>query len=62
MNVYDSRRVCQRLANDPERLVDLQGDSGGKVSILGGECVCQCGKKIYINMCLNLNSCRDRAV
>jgi hypothetical protein len=41
----------------------MQGDSGGKVSILGGNSVSHCdSKKVNINRCLILNDYRDRAL
>ena len=41
----------------------IQGDSGGKVYILGGDSIGHCEKKkVYLNMCLILNCYRDRAV
>ena len=40
----------------------IQGDSGGKVNILGGDSVSHCAKKIRIAMFLILNGYRDRAV
>jgi hypothetical protein len=40
----------------------IQGDSGGKVTILGGDSIGHCEKKVHMNMCLLLNGYRDRAV
>jgi hypothetical protein len=39
-----------------------QGDSWGKVSILGGESIGPCEKKVHMNMCLMLNGYQDTAV
>jgi len=39
----------------------VQGDSGGKFSILGGD-ICHCEKKLRMNMCLILIGSRDRTV
>jgi hypothetical protein len=33
----------------------IKGDSGGKVSILGGDNIGHCEEKGYVNMCLILN-------
>jgi len=41
---------------------DIQGDSGGKVNILGGDSIGHCEIKVHINMFLFLNGYRDRAV
>jgi hypothetical protein len=43
-------------------MVIIQGDSGGKVSILRGDCVGHCESKVYVNMCPVINDYRDRAV
>jgi hypothetical protein len=40
----------------------LQGDSGGKINILGGDSVGNCEKKVHMNMCAILNGYRDTAV
>jgi hypothetical protein len=40
----------------------IQGDSGGKVNILGGDSIGHCEKKVHTNMCLILNGYQDRAV
>jgi hypothetical protein len=42
----------------------LQGDSGGEVSILGGDSSSNCEKKkkVHINMCLILNGYWDSCV
>jgi hypothetical protein len=40
----------------------IQGDSGGKVNVLGDDSVGNCDKKVHVNMCLILNGYRDRAV
>jgi hypothetical protein len=41
----------------------VQGDSGGKVSILRGDSIGYCeGKKVRMNMCLIAIGYRDRAV
>jgi hypothetical protein len=40
----------------------IQGDSGGKVKILGGDSVSHCAEKIRIAMFLIPNGYRDRAV
>jgi hypothetical protein len=42
MTVYGSRIICQRLANDSERLTGIQDDSGG---ILGDDTISHCGEK-----------------
>jgi hypothetical protein len=39
-------------------LIEIQGDSGGKVNIWGGNC----HKEIHMNMCLLLNGYRVTAV
>jgi hypothetical protein len=39
-----------------EYMQDIQGDSGGKASILGGDSIGHCEKKkVHMNMCLILN-------
>jgi len=40
----------------------MQGDPGGKASILGGDIVGYCEKKVHMNICLVLYGYRDRAV
>jgi hypothetical protein len=40
----------------------IQDDSGGKVNIFGGDKIGYYEKKVCMNMCLILNSYRDRAV
>jgi len=40
----------------------IQGDSGRKVSIFGGDGIGHCEKKeVHMNLCLILNGYRDRA-
>jgi hypothetical protein len=38
----------------------IQGDSGGKVNILGGDSIGHCEKKVYVKICVILNCYRDR--
>ena len=41
----------------------IQGDSGGKVNIFGGDSIGHCEKrKVCTNMCLIVNGYRDTAV
>jgi hypothetical protein len=40
----------------------IQGDSGGKVDVLGGDSIGHCEEKLYMNTCLVLNCYRDTAV
>jgi hypothetical protein len=40
----------------------IQGDSGKKVNILGGDNFGRCEKELHTNMCLILNGCPDRAL
>jgi len=40
----------------------MQGDSRGKVNILGGVVSVVVRKEVHMNMCLILNSYRDRVV
>ena len=40
----------------------IQGDSGGKVNILGNDSVGHCEKKVHKNMCLIVNGYRGGAV
>jgi len=40
--------------------LSIQGDTGRMVNILGGDSVGHCGKKVSLNICLILNSYRDR--
>jgi hypothetical protein len=40
----------------------VHSDSGRKGSILGGDSIGHCEKKVNMNMCLILNGYRDRAV
>jgi hypothetical protein len=42
--------------------VHIQGDSKGSVNIFEGDCIGNCEKIVYKNMCLILNGYRDRAV
>jgi hypothetical protein len=44
------------------RAADIQGDSGGKVNILGGDNVSHCEKKVHTNMGLILNGYQHRAI
>jgi hypothetical protein len=37
----------------------LQGDSGGKANILGGDSISHCEKKVHMNMCIILNGYQD---
>jgi len=39
----------------------IQDDLGEKFNIFGGDSVGHCEKKVYMNMCLNLNRNRVRA-
>jgi hypothetical protein len=40
----------------------MQGDSGGRVTIVGGDSIGYFEKKIHMNICLILNGDRDRAL
>jgi hypothetical protein len=41
----------------------LRGDSVGNISIFGGKSIGHCEKRIFfLNMCLILSGCQDRAV
>jgi hypothetical protein len=40
----------------------IQGDSGGKVNVLGGDSTGHCEVKVHINMFVILNGYRVRAV
>jgi hypothetical protein len=40
----------------------VSGDSGRKVSILGGDIMSLCKEKVHMNMCLILHGYQDRAV
>lgn len=40
----------------------VQGDSGGEVSVLGGDNIGHWEKKVCLNICLILNGYRDIAV
>ena len=40
----------------------IQGDSGRKVNIFGGDSIGHCEKKVHRNVCLILSVSRDRAV
>ena len=42
--------------------IHIQGDSGGTINILGGESMGHYEKKVHMNLCLILNSYRDRTV
>ena len=44
------------------RSIVIQGDSGWKVNILGGDVIGYCEKKTHMNMCLTLNCHRHRTV
>jgi hypothetical protein len=41
------------------RVLLIQGDSGGKVSILGGDSQVIGEKKVHMDMCVHLNGYRD---
>ena len=43
-------------------MYSIQGDSGGKVHILGGDNISHCEKKVHTNTCLILKGYLDRAV
>jgi hypothetical protein len=43
-------------------LMQIQGDLGERVSILVGDSIGHCERKVHMNMCLILCSYRDRAV
>jgi hypothetical protein len=43
-------------------VLEIQGDSGEKVSILGGESISYGQKRLHMNMCLILNKHRDKVV
>lgn len=45
-----------------EYKIHIQGDSKGNVNIFEGDNIRNCEKLVYVNMCLILNGCRDRAV
>jgi hypothetical protein len=40
----------------------IQGDSGGKVNILGGDIMGHCEEKVHTNVCIIVNGYRGRAV
>ena len=40
----------------------IQGDSGGKVNILGGDSMGHCEENVHTNMCIFVNGYRERAV
>jgi len=40
----------------------MQGDSRGKVSVLGGDNIGQCEENVYMNMCLIRIDYRDKAI
>ena len=44
------------------RLVNIQGNSWGKVDIFGGDSISHCEKKNHINMCLIVKGNRHRGV
>ena len=44
------------------QILYIQGDSGGKISIVGGDNIGHCEKNVHMNMCLILNGYRDTAV
>ena len=44
------------------QILYIQGDSGGKVSIVGGDNIGHCEKNVHMNMCLIVNGYRDTAV
>jgi len=53
---------CDEESKDRNLLMLILGDSGGKVSILGGDIIGHYEKKkIDTNLCLILNGDRDRA-
>jgi hypothetical protein len=59
------KRKFLRFCIDPYlrfRDEHIQGDLGTKVNILGGDTAGYFEKKVYINMCVNLNGYRDTAV
>jgi hypothetical protein len=45
-----------------EQVVHVQGDSGEKVSLSGGESTGHCEEKVRMNTYLILNGHRDKAV
>jgi hypothetical protein len=48
-------------SKDKNVLMLIQGDSGRKFNILGGDIVGHCKKKVDTNVCLILNGERDGA-
>jgi hypothetical protein len=51
------------LSQNSADIINIQGDSGGIVTILAGYIMGPCEKKkVYINMCLILNGYRERNV
>jgi hypothetical protein len=51
------------LSPGREMVFYIQGDSGGRVNILGGDSIVHCViKKVHMNMCLILNVYRGRAI
>jgi hypothetical protein len=40
----------------------IQGDSGAKINILGGDSIGHCEEKVSMNICLILNGYRNRAL
>jgi hypothetical protein len=62
MNVSPKWSVRFRIQDSSLLLYVLQGSSGGKVNVLGGDSFGHCEEKVRINMCLVPNGYWDRAV
>jgi hypothetical protein len=57
MNTHTSR-----FAEHSVQVLCTQGGSGGKVNILGRDCISHGEEKVHMNMRLILNGYRDRVV
>jgi hypothetical protein len=53
---------CQSHYFSATPRTNIQGHSGRKFNIFGGDSVGSCEKEVYLNMCLVLNAYQDRAV